>query len=111
MKGRKMTKEAIFLSKRESLKNKETINPQLIHGNFFKNAEEKPDNVCVYFSDGTEYSYGYIAKKARQLAKKITISIYYICSYAHIGMCKWYTKDRGGKIRAEDNRRKCSCSN
>lgn len=66
-----MTKEAIFLSKRESLQNKETINPQLIHGNFFKNAEEKPDNVCVYFSDGTEYSYGYIAKKARQLAKKI----------------------------------------
>ena len=52
-----MTKEAIFLSKRESLQNKETINPQLIHGNFFKNAEEKPDNVCVYFSDGTEYSY------------------------------------------------------
>ena len=38
-------------------------------------------------------------------------SVYYICSYAHIGMCKWYTKDRGGKIRAEDNRRKCSCSN
>ena len=66
-----MTKEAIFLSKRESLQNKETINPQLIHGNFFKNAEEKSDNVCVYFSDGTEYSYGYIAKKARQLAKKI----------------------------------------
>ena len=66
-----MTKEAIFLSKRESLQNKETINPQLIHGNFFKNAEEKPDNVCVYFSDGTEYSYGYIAKKARQLAEKI----------------------------------------
>ncbi len=30
-----MTKEAIFLSKRESLQNKETINPQLIHGNFF----------------------------------------------------------------------------
>ena len=56
-----MTKEAIFLSKRESLQNKETINPQLIHGNFFKNAEEKPDNVCVYFSDGTEYSYGYLS--------------------------------------------------
>ena len=43
--------------------------------------------------------------------KKNTISIYYICSYDHIGMCKWYIKDRGGKVRAEDNRRKCSCSN
>ena len=39
-----------FVKERESLQNKETINPQLIHGNFFKNAEEKPDNVCVYFS-------------------------------------------------------------
>ena len=43
--------------------------------------------------------------------KKNTISVYYICNYAHIGMCKWYIKDRGGKIRAEDNRRKWSCSN
>ena len=43
--------------------------------------------------------------------RKNTISVYYICNYAHIGMCKWYIKDRGGKIRAEDNRRKWSCSN
>ena len=43
--------------------------------------------------------------------KKNTMSVYYICNYAHIGMCKWYIKDRGGKIRAEDNRRKWSCSN
>lgn len=66
-----MKKETNYFSKRESLQNKENITPQVIHRNFFKNAEEKPDNVCVYFSDGTKYSYGYIAKKARQLAKKI----------------------------------------
>ena len=70
-----MTKEAIFLSKRESLQNKETINPQLIHGNFFKNAEEKHYNVCVYFSDGTEYSNGYIAKKERGIWQKGIFSV------------------------------------
>lgn len=66
-----MTKETNFFSVRESLQTQEIIEPKLIHCNFFKYAEEKPDNICVYFSDGTEYSYGYIAKRAKQLAKKI----------------------------------------
>ncbi len=38
--------------------------------------------------------------------RKNTISVYYICNYAHIGMCKWYIKDRGGQNQSRRQQKK-----
>ena len=66
-----MSEKTNFMAVRKKYQVVKDIKPELIHKNFFKNADEYPQDICVFSSDGKEYTYGFIAEKAKQLAKKI----------------------------------------
>lgn len=66
-----MSEKTNFMAVRKKYQVVKDIKPELIHKNFFKNADEHPQDICVFSPDGKEYTYGFIAEKAKQLAKKI----------------------------------------